>query len=106
MPDELGQRPVTIPHFPAGVLPPSAGDSEATIYNSTTQLLHSFDGMSLSGGMYSAAVYACESAQAGRLPRHRSPIKYARVAARRSPGFYASPRCRLVPMLVLSRSMR
>ncbi len=63
VPDELGQRPVTIPHFPSGVLPPSAGDSEVTIYDATTQLLHSFYGMSLKDGAYSAAVYACESAK-------------------------------------------
>jgi hypothetical protein len=62
IPDEIANRNVTLPHFPAGVVPSPGSDAEVAIYESTTGLLHSFWQMAFKDGRWTANTYAVESA--------------------------------------------
>ncbi len=62
VPDEITHRNIVLPHFPAGVALPPGGDAEVVIYDSTTELVHSFWQMALRGGQWTANTYAVESA--------------------------------------------
>lgn len=62
VPDEITHRDIILPHFPAGVVPPPGSDREVVIYDTTTQLLHSFWQMTYSSGRWTADTYAVESA--------------------------------------------
>jgi hypothetical protein len=58
--DEIVTRDILLPHFPAGVTIPEGSDHEVVIYDSTTQLLHSFWQMQRNDGTWTARSYACE----------------------------------------------
>jgi hypothetical protein len=60
VPDEITLRNIILPHFPAGVVSPPGGDAEVVIYDTTTQLLHSFWQMTYSTGRWAADTYAVE----------------------------------------------
>jgi hypothetical protein len=62
VPDELRHRDIILPHFPEGVVAPPGSDAEIVIYDSATQLIHSFFQMSNSGGRWTANAYAAQSA--------------------------------------------
>jgi hypothetical protein len=62
VPDEITHRNIILPHFPAGVVLPPGSDAEVVIYDTTTELLHSFFQMAYSGRQWTANTYAVESA--------------------------------------------
>jgi hypothetical protein len=56
--DEINQRVVTIPHWPAGAVPATGSDHHMDIYDSTTQILHAFWELVNTGpGTWSAGMY-------------------------------------------------
>jgi hypothetical protein len=60
--DEITTRNVILPHFPAGVDLPPGTDKEVVIYDTTTQLLHSFWCLDHREGGWAASQYNVESA--------------------------------------------
>lgn len=57
-PDSGGSRVITIPHWPAGVLPASGTDGHADIVDPVTNTIHSFWQLKQVNGRWTAALYS------------------------------------------------
>jgi hypothetical protein len=60
-PDIGGSRVITIPHWPAGVLPASGSDGHADIVDPVTNIIHSFWQLKQVNGQWTAALYSWSS---------------------------------------------
>lgn len=57
-PDTAGSRVITIPRWPAGVLPASGSDGHADIVDPVTNIIHSFWQLKQVNGRWTAALYS------------------------------------------------
>ena len=57
-PDSTGNRVITIPRWPAGVLPASGTDGHADIVDPETKIIHSFWQLKQKDGRWTAALYS------------------------------------------------
>jgi hypothetical protein len=57
-PDSGVYRNITLPHWPAGVVPATGGDGHADIVDVTTGILHSFYQLRVTNGRWTAAMYS------------------------------------------------
>ena len=60
-PDTAGSRVITIPRWPAGVLPASGSDGHADIVDPITNIIHSFWQLKQVNGQWTAALYSWSS---------------------------------------------
>lgn len=62
-PDSQNWRSVTVPRWPADVVPTANGDQEADIYDPVTNIIHSFWGLRVVNGKWYAKLYAWTDAK-------------------------------------------
>ncbi|MYN42046.1 Atrophin-1 multi-domain protein [Duganella sp. FT109W] len=62
-PDSQNSRTVTVPRWPANVVPTANDDQEADIYDPVTNVIHSFWGLRLVSGKWYAKLYAWSDAK-------------------------------------------
>jgi hypothetical protein len=80
IPDELGQRNVTIPHWPAGIQPPGGGDSQVCIYDQALGVVHDLYFVTLRDGIFSAALYGCAPIDGSGFATPSKPNSGSRAA--------------------------